>query len=172
MSTDPHSSATPPTEPPSGLAARAAHWSAEHRKLAIWGWIAFVVIAVMAGNAIGKEEIHGADMFNGESHDAEETLYDAGMRPNDELVIIQSDSLTFRDPEFEAAIEQTVEELSRGAVRSERHVAAGRGGIGVRGRSHRPRRLRDHRRRSRGPRSARAGRETRSPRSRPTTPTC
>ena len=112
MSTDPHSSATPPTEPPSGLAARAAHWSAEHRKLAIWGWIAFVVIAVMAGNAIGKEEIHGADMFNGESHDAEETLYDAGMRPNDELVIIQSESLTFKDPEFAAAIEQTVEELS------------------------------------------------------------
>ncbi len=112
MSTDPHSSTTPPTEPPSGLAARAAHWSAEHRKLAIWGWIAFVVIAVMAGNAIGKEEIHGADMFNGESHDAEDTLYDAGMRPNDELVIIQSESLTFKDPEFAAAIEQTVEELS------------------------------------------------------------
>ncbi len=111
MSTDPHSSA-PPTEPPSGLAARAAHWSAEHRKLAIWGWIAFVVIAVMAGNAISKEEIHGADMFNGESHDAEDTLYDAGMRPNDELVIIQSESLTFKDPEFAAAIDQTVEELS------------------------------------------------------------
>ena len=112
MSTDPHSSATPPTQPPSGLAARAAHWSAEHRKLAIWGWIAFVVVAVMAGNAVGKEEIHGADMFNGESHDAEETLYDAGMRPNDELVIVQSESLTFKDPEFAAAIEQTVEELS------------------------------------------------------------
>ena len=103
-----------PSEPPkvAGLAARAAHWSAEHRKLAIWGWIAFVVVAVMAGNAVGKEEIHGADMFNGESHDAEETLYDAGMRPNDELVIVQSESLTFKDPEFAAAIEQTVEELS------------------------------------------------------------
>ena len=46
-------------------------------------------------------------------HDAEETLYDAGMRPNDEVVIIQSDSLTFRDPEFEAAIKETVEELSQ-----------------------------------------------------------
>ncbi len=103
-----------PSEPPkvAGLAARAAHWSAEHRKLVIWGWIAFVVVAVMVGNAVGKNEIHGADMFNGEAHDAEQALYDAGMRPNDELVIIQSDSLTIEDPEFRATIEQAVEELS------------------------------------------------------------
>ena len=112
MSTDPHSSTTPPTEPPSGLAARAAHWSAEHRKVAIWGWIAFVVVAVFVGNAIGQNQIHGADAFTGEAGDAEQVLYDAGMRPNDELVIIQSDSLTIEDPEFRATIEQTVEELS------------------------------------------------------------
>jgi uncharacterized membrane protein YdfJ with MMPL/SSD domain len=46
---------SPPNGPPSGLAARAAHWSAEHRKLAIWGWIAFVVVAVVLGNAVGEE---------------------------------------------------------------------------------------------------------------------
>ena len=112
MSTDPHSSTTPPPEPPSGLAARAAHWSAEHRKLAIWGWIAFVVVAVFVGNAIGQNQIHGADAFTGEAGDAEEVLYDAGLRPNDEVVIIQSDSLTIEDPEFRATIEQTVGELS------------------------------------------------------------
>ena len=54
---------------PEGLAARAAHWSAEHRKLAIWGWIAFVVVAVMLGNAVTKNEIHGEDLFTGEAHD-------------------------------------------------------------------------------------------------------
>src|SRR5437764_56050 len=27
------------------LAARAGHWSAQHRKAAIWGWIAFVLVA-------------------------------------------------------------------------------------------------------------------------------
>ena len=112
MSADPQPPDSPATPPPSGLAARAAHWSAEHRKLAIWGWIAFVVVAVFVGNAVGQKEIHGADFFNGESHDAEEALYDAGMRPNDELVIIQSESLTIEDPEFQAAVEQTVEELS------------------------------------------------------------
>ena len=31
---------------PSNLAARAGRWSAQHRKTAILGWIAFVVLAV------------------------------------------------------------------------------------------------------------------------------
>jgi RND superfamily putative drug exporter len=95
------------------VAARAAHWSAEHRKLAIWGWIAFVVIGVMLGNAVGTKEIHGADFFNGESHEAEQALEDANMRPNDELVFVQSEALTIEDPEFRAAIQQAIDELSR-----------------------------------------------------------
>ena len=65
------------------LAARAAHWSAEHRKTAIFGWLAFVVVAVLLGNAVGKNEIHGADQFSGEAGRAEQTLYDSGLRPND-----------------------------------------------------------------------------------------
>ena len=97
---------------PEGLAARAAHWSAEHRKLAIWGWIAFVVVAVMLGNAVTRNEIHGEDLFTGEAHDAEQALEDANLRPNDEVVIIQSESLTVEDPEFQAAISQTTDELS------------------------------------------------------------
>ena len=71
------------------LASRAAHWSATHRKTAIWGWLAFVVVAVMVGNAVGQNEIHGADDFNGESGRAEQALYDAGLRPNHENVLIQ-----------------------------------------------------------------------------------
>jgi uncharacterized membrane protein YdfJ with MMPL/SSD domain len=98
---------------PEGLAARAAHWSAEHRKLAIWGWIAFVVVAVMVGNSITSKEIHGADQFNGESHDAEQALYDAGLRPNEELVMVQSDTLTLDDPDFATAVEQVSERLAR-----------------------------------------------------------
>ena len=97
---------------PEGLAARAAHWSAEHRKLAIWGWIAFVVVAVVLGNAVAKKEIHGEDLFTGEAHDAEQALEDANLRPNDEVVIIQSESLTVEDAEFQAVISQTTDELS------------------------------------------------------------
>ena len=38
-----------------GIAGRAGHWSATHRKLAIWGWIAFVVLAFYSGGQIGLE---------------------------------------------------------------------------------------------------------------------
>jgi uncharacterized membrane protein YdfJ with MMPL/SSD domain len=95
------------------LAQRAAHWSAEHRKTAIFGWLAFVVIAVIAGNAVGKNMIQDADLYSGESHRAEQTLYGAGMRPNDEHVLIQSQKLTIADPEFQAAIEDATARLSR-----------------------------------------------------------
>ena len=75
------------------LASRAAHWSATHRKTAIWGWLVFIVVAFMVGNAVGQKELHGADDFNGESGRAERTLYDAGLRPNHENVLPTSCSL-------------------------------------------------------------------------------
>ena len=95
------------------LAARAAHWSANHRKTAIWGWLAFVLVAAMLGQAVGSNTIHDADQFSGESKRAEEALYDANMRPNDEHVLIQGRRLTIRNPEFRTAIEQTAAGLSR-----------------------------------------------------------
>ena len=57
-----------PDRPPRrNLAARAAHWSANHRKLAIWGWLGFVVLAVLVGNVVTQDKIHGAEQFTGES---------------------------------------------------------------------------------------------------------
>jgi uncharacterized membrane protein YdfJ with MMPL/SSD domain len=95
------------------LAARAAHWSATHRKTAIFGWLAFVAVAVMVGNLVGQNTIHGADQFSGEAGRAEHTLEDAGLRPNSENVLIQSDKLTIDDPEFRTAIEETTRRLSQ-----------------------------------------------------------
>jgi len=95
------------------LAGRMGHWSATHRKTAIWGWLMFVVVAVIAGNMAGQNKIHGADRFSGEAGRAEHTLQDAGLRPNTEHVFIQSDTLTTRDPQFRAAIAQTTARLSR-----------------------------------------------------------
>src|SRR4051794_15795244 len=37
------------------VAARAGRWSAKHRKKAIWGWLAFALIAFMVGSALGTE---------------------------------------------------------------------------------------------------------------------
>ncbi len=95
------------------LASRAAHWSATHRKTAIWGWLAFVAVAVLAGNAVGQNQIHGADDFNGESGRAEQALYDADLRPNHENVLIQDETLTIADPEFRAAVEEVTARLSQ-----------------------------------------------------------
>ena len=52
---------------PKGLAARAAHWSAGHRKTAIFGWLAFVVIAFVIGGAVGTKIIADEDIGNGSS---------------------------------------------------------------------------------------------------------
>jgi uncharacterized membrane protein YdfJ with MMPL/SSD domain len=119
------------------VAGRAAHWSATHRKTAIFGWLALVVVAVAIGRAAGQETIFGADQFTGEAGRAEHTLEDAGLRPNDEVVLVQSEQLTIDDPEFRATLQQTADGLAQaedvvnvqspldgdGAVSADRHSA-------------------------------------------------
>ena len=95
------------------IAARAARWSTVHRKKAIFGWLAFVIIAFMFGNnVVGQTTISTVDGFNGESHDAEQAADDAGLRPNAEIVLVQSDELTIEDPAFTTAIEDVTGRLA------------------------------------------------------------
>src|ERR1700710_2684584 len=49
------------------IAARAARWSATHRKLAIFGWLAFVVVALFAGSAVGTKELTAGRAVWGEA---------------------------------------------------------------------------------------------------------
>ena len=96
------------------LAARAAHWSAEHRKKAIFGWFAFVLVTFYVGmNVVGQKDISDIDQFSGEARDAEQALEDAGLRPVEEVVFVQSDELTVEDPEFQAAVEDVTGRLSQ-----------------------------------------------------------
>src|SRR5688500_17633437 len=96
------------------VAARMAHWSGRHRKKAIWGWLAFVVIVFMVGNnVVGTTQISDLDQLSGEAHEAEVALDRAGMRPVEEVVFIQSDKLTVEDPEFRAAVEDVTGRLSQ-----------------------------------------------------------
>src|SRR5918992_6379695 len=73
------------------LAARMARWSSRHRKKAFWGWLAFVILAFAIGNAVGPNNISDIDNFNGESHEAEAAPDRAGLRPQSEVVFVQSD---------------------------------------------------------------------------------
>jgi len=104
------------------LAARAGRWSAQHRKKAIFGWLAFVVVAVLVGNMVGSKTITGADQFSGESGRAEQALYNADLRPNDEHVLIQSKRLTTTDREFRRTIQQTTAQLS--LAKDVRHIVS------------------------------------------------
>src|SRR3954454_15624583 len=85
-------------------AARIAAWSGRHRKKAIWGWLAFVLVVFALGSAAGTTNISDVDQFSGESHRAEAALDGAGMRPVKEVVFVQSDKLTVKDPEFRTAV--------------------------------------------------------------------
>jgi uncharacterized membrane protein YdfJ with MMPL/SSD domain len=109
--TDPGPSGT--SRPPRGLAARAAHWSAGHRKTAIWGWLGFVLVCFAAGNMLGTEQITQVDQFTGESHRAEQALDDSGLRPVEEVVMVKSDTLTVEDAEFRGVVNDVTGSLSQ-----------------------------------------------------------
>jgi uncharacterized membrane protein YdfJ with MMPL/SSD domain len=95
------------------LAARMAVWSGRHRKKAFWGWLAFVVVVFMGGNMVGTTSISDVDQFSGESHRAEVALDRAGLRPVKEVVFLQSDKLTLKDPEFRAAVQDATDSVSK-----------------------------------------------------------
>src|SRR3954454_24377669 len=94
------------------LAACMAIWSGRHRKTAIWGWLAFVLVVFAAGSAMGTTNISEVDQFSGESHRAEVALHNAGMRPVEEVVFLQSNKLKITDPAFRAAVQDVTGRLS------------------------------------------------------------
>jgi RND superfamily putative drug exporter len=104
----------PPSSPPPAhnIAARMARWSGRHRRKAVLGWLAFVVVAFAVGNAVGSQQISGVDKYTGEAREAEQALDRAGLRPVEEVVLVQSDSLTVRDPEFGAAVDDVTGRLA------------------------------------------------------------
>ncbi len=87
-----------------GLAARAGRWSAQHRKKAIWGWLAFALIAFMIGSAVGTETQTNAQSGVGESGRAARTVDNAFPKHQVEQVLVQSNSATASDPSFRAAV--------------------------------------------------------------------
>jgi uncharacterized membrane protein YdfJ with MMPL/SSD domain len=75
-----------------GLAGRAGRWSAQHRKTAIWGWIAFVVAAIVIGGGLGTKTLTDSQSGVGESGAASKTLEKAFPQGADESVLVQSRS--------------------------------------------------------------------------------
>ena len=94
--------------------ARAAHWSATHRKTAVLGWLAFVVVAFMIGGAAGTVTLKHEDMGNGDSRAAEQVLAQQFPRERAaEQVLIQSRDGRLLGSEYRAAVDELVARLSR-----------------------------------------------------------
>jgi anti-anti-sigma factor len=97
------------------VAQRAARWSAEHRRIAIFGWIALVIACVFIGSAVGTQHLADEDLGAGESRQADRILADAGFnqRASEEVLVqAQARGLTVDDPAFRAGIQDVVRRLS------------------------------------------------------------
>ncbi|MGZ4250920.1 MAG: MMPL family transporter [Solirubrobacteraceae bacterium] len=114
------------------LTARAASWSARHRRIAILGWMAFVVAAIVLGSAVGTKHISTNNEGNGDSGRADRIINAKFPQYAGEQVLIQSKKLTVRDPAFQAAVRDVVRRVSAtGTVQDLRSplLAANRGEI-------------------------------------------
>jgi uncharacterized membrane protein YdfJ with MMPL/SSD domain len=105
-----------PLKPSTNIAARMGRWSARHRKTAIFGWLAFVVAAVVIGGVIGTKKLGDNETLPGESGRAARILDEAFDQPADETVLVESTTLTADDPAFRAAVEDVVRRVSAVSV--------------------------------------------------------
>ncbi len=95
------------------FAARMGRWSARHRKTAVFGWLAFVVLAFVLGSAVGTKKLDPESIAAGPAEHAQ-AIIDRGDFPQsaDESVLVQSSSLTAEDASFRAVIHRVVAKVS------------------------------------------------------------
>src|SRR6266516_512497 len=94
------------------LAARMGRWSASHWKTAVFGWLAFVVLALAIGMQVGTKQIDMQDANVGQSHKADQILKEgfpqAQADPQKEFALVQSSTRTVNDPAFRATVNDVV----------------------------------------------------------------
>src|SRR3954471_14241362 len=76
---------------PRNLASRIGRWSAEHRKTAILGWIAFVVLAAVLGAKVGQNDLDESASGSGESKRGDMIVKAAFPDRAREQVLVQGD---------------------------------------------------------------------------------
>src|SRR5262245_58633450 len=87
------------------LAHRMGRWSGTHPKTAIFGWIAFVLIAFFLGNAVGTKTLDESDRGVGESGRADATLHDNGFDPPaSEMVLVKSKDGSLSDAQYASVV--------------------------------------------------------------------
>jgi uncharacterized membrane protein YdfJ with MMPL/SSD domain len=93
------------------LAARMGRWSSRNRKTAIFGWVAFVIVAIVLGTGVGLKQIDQSNNNVGQAHQADQILRQAGFKQSDpltEIVVIQSKQQTISDPAFQSTVSDVI----------------------------------------------------------------
>ena len=98
---------------PRNLAARMGYWSAHHRKIAIFGWLAFCFVSFALGAAIGTNQLDASNAGVRESGRIDRLLDKEFKTPAGERVIIQSKTLTASDPEFQAVYRDVMTRIQK-----------------------------------------------------------
>ncbi|HSJ94937.1 MAG TPA: hypothetical protein VK896_12960, partial [Gaiellaceae bacterium] len=95
------------------LAARMGRWSARHKKTAIAGWLAFVLLALVVGSLVGTSKLDSSDIAAGKSEHAQ-AIIDRGefADGSGETILVQSETLTADDPAFAAAVTDVVNRIT------------------------------------------------------------
>jgi len=95
------------------VAARMGRWSARHRKIAIWGWLAFVIASFVVGMNVGLRTIDESDYNVGEARRADHIIRDGGFAVDEqsEFVLVESEAKRASDPEFRAVVNDALAAL-------------------------------------------------------------
>ena len=105
------------TPKPKGIAARAGHWSARHRKTAIFGWLAAIVIIFMVGQSLGQKTPTDSAVAQRRQPPRRDDPRDAGFpEKSGEMVLVQSKSAKAKDPAFKAAVADVTKTVSEQKV--------------------------------------------------------
>jgi uncharacterized membrane protein YdfJ with MMPL/SSD domain len=99
-------------QPSNNIAARVGRWSTQHRKTAIFGWLAFVIAAFVLGSfMIGNNTLSKEEGGVGESGRADVAAFKAFPKKAGESVLIHSDKLNANSPQFHAAVADVMQRL-------------------------------------------------------------
>jgi uncharacterized membrane protein YdfJ with MMPL/SSD domain len=91
------------------IAARMGRWSAENRKKAIGGWLAFVIISFVIGGALGVKAPEDEQTYVGDSGKAHQLVDEHFPTENLESVIVQAPKGgSAQDPAVRAAVDYAI----------------------------------------------------------------
>jgi uncharacterized membrane protein YdfJ with MMPL/SSD domain len=98
------------------IAGRIGRWSVRHRKIAILGWLLFVIAAFQIGGGMGMKQQDDSSQGVGESGRAAEIMEQGWPKDQDdegvgEQVLIESKTLDAKDKQFKAAVSDAMTRL-------------------------------------------------------------